>query len=84
MSPKKKKIVRLLFPIDNAIEPMVSFWSIKSLEYLETILQENDGYKIMKFAQEIGFEYLDFKRKSKADFFNVNRPQDYNNLLNLI
>ena len=63
---------------------MFSFWSINSLEYLETILKENDGYKIMNFAQEIGFEYLNFKRKSEADFFNVNRPEDYENLLKLI
>ena len=83
-SKKKENCQAYISKIDNVIEPMFSFWSIKSLTYLETILQENDGYKIMKFAQEIGFEYLDFKRKSKADFFNVNRPEDYKNLLNLI
>ena len=83
-SKKKENCQAYISKIDNVIEPMFSFWSIKSLAYLETILQENDGYKIMNFAQEIGFEYLDFKRKSKADFFNVNRPEDYKNLLNLI
>jgi molybdopterin-guanine dinucleotide biosynthesis protein A len=63
---------------------MFSFWSIKSFDYLESILQKNDGYKIMKFAQEIGFEYLNFEKKSKADFFNVNSPEDYESLLRLV
>ena len=44
--------------IDGKTEPMFSFWSINSFEKLDRILNLNDGYKIMKFAEEIGFEYL--------------------------
>lgn len=69
--------------IDDLIEPMFSFWSIKSFDYLDKILRDNDGYKIMKYAEEIGFEYLNFKRKNEADFFNVNSPEDYEKLLRL-
>ena len=63
---------------------MFSFWSIKSFDYLDSVLKDNDGYKIMKFAQEIGFEYLNFKKRSDVDFFNVNSPEDYENLLSLV
>ena len=49
--------------IDGKIEPMFSFWSINSFEKLDRILNLNDGYKIMKFAEEIGFEYLSIKKE---------------------
>ena len=83
-SQKKENCQAYISKINNVIEPMFSFWSIKSFDYLDSILKKNDGYKIMKFAQEIGFEYLDFKKKSQADFFNVNSPKDYENLLRLL
>ena len=38
--------------INGSVEPMFSFWSIKSFSYLDQILNNNDGYKIMKFAEE--------------------------------
>ena len=83
-SQKKENCQAYISKINNVIEPMFSFWSIKSFDYLGSILKKNDGYKIMKFAHEIGFEYLDFKKKSQADFFNVNSPKDYENLLRLL
>jgi len=83
-SQKKENCQAYISKINNVIEPMFSFWSIKSFDYLDSILKKNDGYKIMKFAQEIGFEYIDFKKKSQADFFNVNSPKDYENLLRLL
>ena len=83
-SQKKENCQAYIPKINDVIEPMFSFWSIKSFDYLESILQKNDGYKIMKFAQEIGFEYLNFEKRSKADFFNVNSPEDYESLLRLV
>ena len=64
--------------IDGKIEPMFSFWSINSFEKLDRILNLNDGYKIMKFAEEIGFEYLSIKKEKKLEFFNINNQEDYN------
>ena len=64
--------------IDGKIEPMFSFWSINSFEKLDRILNLNDGYKIMKFAEEIGFEYLSIKKEKKLEFFNINNLEDYN------
>lgn len=64
--------------IDGKIEPMFSFWSINSFERLDRILNLNDGYKIMKFAEEIGFEYLSIKKEKKLEFFNINNQEDYN------
>jgi len=64
--------------IDGKIEPMFSFWSIKSFEKLDRILNLNDGYKIMKFAEEVGFEYLNIKKEKKLEFFNINNLEDYN------
>jgi molybdopterin-guanine dinucleotide biosynthesis protein A len=64
--------------IDGIIEPMFSFWSINSFEKLDRILNLNDGYKIMKFAEEVGFEYLNIKKEKKLEFFNINNLDDYN------
>jgi len=83
-SQNKENCKAYIAKIDNVIEPMFSFWSIKSFDYLDSVLKDNDGYKIMKFAQEIGFEYLNFKKRSDVDFFNVNSPEDYENLLRLV
>ena len=58
--------------IEGKIEPMFSFWSIYSFEKLDRILNLNDVYKIMKFAEEIGFEYLNIKKEKKLEFFNIN------------
>ena len=70
--------------INGSTEPMFSFWSIKSFSYLDKILNSNDGYKIMKFAEEVGFSYLNINKKSEAEFFNVNNQQDYEILLELL
>ena len=32
----------------------------------------------MKFAEEIGFEYLSIKKEKKLEFFNINNLEDYN------
>ena len=64
--------------IDGKTEPMFSFWSINSFEKLDRILNLNDGYKIMKFAEEIGFEYLNIEKENKLEFFNINNIEDYN------
>jgi molybdopterin-guanine dinucleotide biosynthesis protein A len=37
----------------------------------------------MKFAEEIGFKYLNVSKKSEAEFFNVNNQEDYEILLDL-
>ena len=80
----KTKEMAFISKINGSVEPMFSFWSIKSFSYLEQILNNNDGYKIMKFAQEIGFNYLNVSKKSKAEFFNVNNQEDYEILLDLL
>ena len=38
----------------------------------------------MKFAEEVGFSYLNVNKKSKAEFFNVNNQEDYEILLELL
>ena len=80
----KKNQMAFISKINGTIEPMFSFWSIKSFFYLDKILKNNDGYKIMKFAEEIGFNFLNFKKKSDAEFFNVNDHEDYKKLLNFL
>ena len=74
----KKNKSSYISMIDGKIEPMFSFWSINSFEILDRILNLNDGYKIMKFAEEIGFEYLNIEKENKLEFFNVNNIDDYN------
>ena len=73
----KIKEMAFISKINGSVEPMFSFWSIKSFSYLDQILNNNDGYKIMKFAEEIGFNYLNVSKKSEAEFFNVNNQEDY-------
>ena len=80
----KIKEMAFISKINGSVEPMFSFWSIKSFSYLDQILNNNDGYKIMKFAKEIGFNYLNVSKKSEAEFFNVNNQEDYEILLDLL
>ena len=80
----KIKEMAFISKINGSVEPMFSFWSIKSFSYLDQILNNNDGYKIMKFAEEIGFKYLNVSKKSDAEFFNVNNQEDYEILLDLL
>jgi len=80
----KIKEMAFISKINGSLEPMFSFWSIKSFSYLDQILNNNDGYKIMKFAEEIGFNYLNISKKSEAEFFNVNNQEDYEILLDLL
>jgi molybdopterin-guanine dinucleotide biosynthesis protein A len=75
--PKKEKN-SYISKIDGKIEPMFSFWSIKSYEKLDRILKLNDGYKIMKFAEEIGYEYINIEKENALEFFNINNVEDYN------
>ena len=82
----QNKIKKMAFisKINGSTEPMFSFWSIKSFSYLDKILNSNDGYKIMKFAEEVGYSYLNVNKKSKTEFFNVNNQEDYEILLELL
>ena len=80
----KTKEMAFISKINGSVEPMFSFWSIKSFSYLDQILNNTDGYKIMKFAEEIGFKYLNVSKKSEAEFFNVNNQEDYEILLDLL
>lgn len=75
--PKKVKN-SYISKIDGKIEPMFSFWSIKSYEKLDRILKLNDGYKIMKFAEEIGYEHINIEKENALEFFNINNVEDYN------
>ncbi len=80
----KSKVKAFICKINNNIEPMFSFWSLDCFNHLDKILRENDGYKIMKFADEIGFDFLEISKKNEAEFFNVNDVDDYEYLVNLI
>ena len=75
--PKKVKN-SYISKIDGKIEPMFSFWSIKSYEKLDRILNLYDGYKIMTFAEEIGYEYINIEKENALEFFNINNLEDYN------
>ncbi len=81
---KKNQKLAFISKIDDSIEPMFSIWSIKCFPYLDKILNDNQGYKIMKFAEEIGFNFLDFKKNCEEEFFNVNSHDDYEKLISLL
>ncbi len=79
ITEKKKKVY--ICKIDNIIEPMFSFWSSKIFLELNEVLLKNNGYKIMKFAEEVGYEFINFQKNKKIEFFNVNDKNDYTELL---
>ena len=81
LSISKKNNNVYISKINNIIEPMFSFWSLKIYKNLENVLLNNDGYKIMKFADEIGFDFVNFTKDKKVEFFNVNDKDDYTELL---
>ena len=60
---------------------MFSFWSLNIYKNLENVLLNNNGYKIMKFADEIGFDFVNFTKDKKVEFFNVNDKDDYTEFL---
>ena len=79
ITEKKNKVY--ICKINNIIEPMFSFWSSKIFVNLNEVLLKNNGYKIMKFAEENGFNFINFQKKKKIEFFNVNDKNDYSKLL---
>ena len=79
ITEKKNKVY--ICKINNIIEPMFSFWSSKIYVNLNEVLLKNNGYKIMKFAEENGFNFINFQKKKKIEFFNVNDKDDYTELL---
>ena len=79
ITEKKNKVY--ICKINNIIEPMFSFWSSKIFVNLNEVLLKNNGYKIMKFAEENGFNFINFQKKKKIEFFNVNDKDDYTELL---
>ena len=81
LSISKKNNNAYISKINNIVEPMFSFWSLKIYKNLENVLLNNDGYKIMKFADEIGFDFVNFTKDKKVEFFNVNDKDDYNEFL---
>ena len=81
LSISKKNNNVYISKINNIIEPMFSFWSLKIYKNLENVLLNNDGYKIMKFADEIGFDFVNFTKDKKVEFFNVNNKDDYTEFL---
>ena len=79
ITEKKNKVY--ICKINNIIEPMFSFWSSKIFVNLNEVLLKNNGYKIMKFAEENGYNFINFQKKKKIEFFNVNDKDDYTKLL---
>ena len=43
--------------INNIVEPMFSFWSLKIYKNLENVLLNNDGYKKYKFSEILPFDF---------------------------
>ena len=35
----------------------------------------------MKFAEEVGYDFINFQKNKKIEFFNVNDKNDYTELL---
>ena len=81
ISITEKKNMVYICKINNIIEPMFSFWSSKIYVNLNEVLLKNNGYKIMKFAEENGFNFINFQKKKKIEFFNVKDKSDYTELL---
>ena len=73
--PTNKTVV--VSKINNKIEPMFSFWSIKALHTIEEELLKSDGLKIMKIAEKLNYEILEFNSKNSLDFMNINTNEDY-------
>jgi len=71
-----KKIV-MISKINNKIEPMFSFWSLKALISIEEELLKSDGVKIMKIAEKLNYEILEFNTSNAKDFMNINTKEDY-------
>ena len=69
--------------INNKIEPMFSFWSIKTLEIIEKELIKSDGVKIMKIAEDLKYDIIDFKTVNEIEFMNINTNEDYFKIKNL-
>ena len=69
--------------INNKIEPMFSFWSIKTLEIIEKELIKSDGVKIMKIAEDLKYDIIDFNTINEIEFMNINTNEDYLKIKNL-
>ena len=69
--------------INNKIEPMFSFWSIKTLEIIEKELIKSDGVKIMKIAEDLKYDIIDFETSNEIEFMNINTNEDYSKIKNL-
>ena len=69
--------------INNKIEPMFSFWSIKTLEIIEKELIKSDGVKIMKIAEDLKYDIIDFETSNEIEFMNINTNEDYLKIKNL-
>ena len=67
----------MISKINNKIEPMFSFWSIKTLSTIEKALLESDGVKIMKIAEELNYDILEFNSNNRLEFMNINTNEDY-------
>ena len=69
--------------INNKIEPMFSFWSIKALKVIEKELIKSDGVKIMKIAEDLNYDIIDFNTVNEMEFMNINTNEDYLKIKNL-
>ena len=67
----------MISKINNKIEPMFSFWSIKTLSTIEKALLKSDGVKIMKIAEELNYDILEFNSNNRLEFMNINTNEDY-------
>jgi molybdopterin-guanine dinucleotide biosynthesis protein A len=62
---------------------MFSFWSIKTLEIIEKELIKSDGVKIMKIAEDLKYDIIDFETSNEIEFMNINTNEDYSKIKNL-
>jgi molybdopterin-guanine dinucleotide biosynthesis protein A len=62
---------------------MFSFWSIKALKVIEKELINSDGVKIMKIAEDLNYDIIDFNTVNEMEFMNINTNEDYLKIKNL-
>ena len=62
--------------IDNKLEPLFSLWSSRIFEDLEYFLTLQDNFKILNFANQLGFEKFSIKKSSQYEFQNINSKDD--------
>jgi molybdopterin-guanine dinucleotide biosynthesis protein A len=59
-------------------QPVFGCWPTMAAHDLRAFLEKGETYKVMSFARQIGFEFVDFDvdEDKPHPFFNINTPED--------